>query len=297
MKGKSAIHVAVALAARQKSLVTLDQLRDRGVAPRQVEHWIRAGWLHHKHAGVYAVGHPTLTPQGRWLAATLALRGVLSHTSAAALWGILPFTKDLHVTVPTCHGRAHRDGIRVHRRPLPRHQVTALHGIPVTALGRTLLDLAATQPLPALERAFEQAQVEHRLRPARLATEALTRPGQRGTAKLRAILSEAVEPGKVESILELRFLQFCEKHGLRRPLTQVWFGPWRADFLFKEEGVAVETDSRKYHATAARRRKDAEKTAYVEALGLRMIRLRWVDVVHHPARALAALANGGVSPR
>ncbi len=296
MEGKSAIHVAVTLAAGQKSLVTLDQLRARGIGPKHVEQWVRAGWLHRKHAGVYAVGHPTLTPHGRWLAATLALDGVLSYTSAAALWRILPPTPDIHVTVPTNHGRQHRDGIVVHRQPLPAHHRTELHGVPVTSLCRTLLDVAASEPPRRLAQGFEQAQVEHRLRPATLAAEALMRPGQRGTAKLRAILAEAVDPGQVESILELRFLQFCERHGLPRPLTQVRFGQWRVDFFFKEEGVAVETDSRKFHATAARRRLDAQKTADLEALGLTVVRLRWADVVHDPVRALAALANGGVSP-
>jgi len=41
---------------------------------------------------VYAVGHRVVSREGRWMAAVLAMgsEAVLSHRSAAALWGIRP---------------------------------------------------------------------------------------------------------------------------------------------------------------------------------------------------------------
>ena len=52
---------------------------------------MRNGRLHQFHRGVYAVGHPNLPLEGRLLAAVKACgpAAVLSHYSAAALWGFI----------------------------------------------------------------------------------------------------------------------------------------------------------------------------------------------------------------
>jgi hypothetical protein len=49
------------------------------------------GLLHRLHRGVYAVGHRSVSPEGRWMAAVLACGGgaVLGHLAAATLWGWL----------------------------------------------------------------------------------------------------------------------------------------------------------------------------------------------------------------
>lgn len=45
---------------------------------------------------------------------------VLSHRSAAALWGLLTAVEGpIDVSVPTQNGRRRRKGIRVHRRTAP----------------------------------------------------------------------------------------------------------------------------------------------------------------------------------
>ena len=55
---------------------------------------VRNGRLHPLHRGVYAVGHPNLPLEGRFLAAVKACGpgAVLSHYSAAALWGFVDGT-------------------------------------------------------------------------------------------------------------------------------------------------------------------------------------------------------------
>jgi hypothetical protein len=71
-------------------VVVRAQLVALGVGSRAIEHRVAKGRLHIVHRGVYAVGHPRLSREGRWMAAVLvAGRGaVLSHRSAAALWGV-----------------------------------------------------------------------------------------------------------------------------------------------------------------------------------------------------------------
>ncbi|HSR95233.1 MAG TPA: type IV toxin-antitoxin system AbiEi family antitoxin domain-containing protein, partial [Solirubrobacterales bacterium] len=107
------------LAARQHGVVARQQLLafagTGAIASR-----VRRGNLHRLHRGVYAVGHPILGVHGRWKAATLAVgpHSVLSHRSAAHLWGLRPrIAIPPEVTIP--RGWRGQVGICVHRSALP----------------------------------------------------------------------------------------------------------------------------------------------------------------------------------
>src|SRR5437764_253709 len=90
---------------------------DLDFTSKAVEHRIARGRLHPLWPGVYAVGRPLVSQHGRWMAAVLSCGpdAVLSHGSAAALWGIFPATAPLEVSVPARVLRR-RAGIVVHRR-------------------------------------------------------------------------------------------------------------------------------------------------------------------------------------
>lgn len=283
MGGRRALRHIGSVAATQRGLVTREQLLGAGVTRRSLDGLVARGWLERVHTGVYAIGPPRDDPITRCLAATLATGGVLSHRSAAEHWGLLrPHPGPVHVT------RATRDGSRlrtivVHESALRRDEIVPRAGVPCTSLVRTLCDLAGVVDRRTLARAFEQAQVLHRLQPAILAATLLERPGRRGVRALHELLLDAVDPGEIESVLELRFLAFCAKYGLPRPRTQVDFGIWRVDFVFADEGVVVETDGRRFHATAAARVRDARKTADLEARGLVVVRVTWRELHDTPA--------------
>jgi len=294
MGAEPGLHRIAALAARQHGLITRRQLAALGLSRRVIQRLVAQGWLHRIHRGVYAVGHPALSRRGRWLAATLALEGALSHRAAGELWAIVPAGQIVEVTLLGVSGRAHREGLLVHHGRLAAREVTAHDGIPVTTVVRTLLDLAAVLDARGLGRAFEEAQVHHRLRPAELAAEVAARDGHRGSGRMRALLAGAVDPGQVESVLELRFLALCGAHGLPRPLSQVRFGASRVDFWFPEARVVVETDGARFHASAGKRSRDAEKDAALAALGITVRRLRWADVTERPAAVASALRAAGV---
>src|SRR5690242_15257501 len=91
------------IAARQYGVVSRAQLYKIGFGDRAVARRVASGRLHRLHRGVYAVGHTVVPPRGRWLAAVLACGdgAVLSHRSAAALWGIRP------TDTPKIDGRTH----------------------------------------------------------------------------------------------------------------------------------------------------------------------------------------------
>ncbi len=295
MGAQAGSQTVAALAARQHGRVTYRQLAALGVSRRVVERLVTQGWLHRLHRGVYAVGHPASSRLGRWMAATLATDGVLSHRAAGELWGILPAGQPIEVTLLRVSGRVDPDGVHVHRGRLTVGESTEREGVPVTTLVRTVLDLAAVLPVPELGRAFEEVHVRHGLRPVDVAAAAAVRHGHRGVGRLRTILAAAVEPGQVESVLELRFLTMCAAQGLPRPLTQVRFGAWRADFWFPDARVVVETDGARFHATAAKRAQDGAKDAALTALGITVVRVRWSDVTQRPAMLAARLHAAGVS--
>ena len=98
------------IAAGQHGVVTYAQLIAAGLSQTTIRRRVTARRLFRVDRGVYAVGHEGLSERGTWKAATLACGegAVLSHISAAALWGVIePRGGRTHVTVPTEAGRAH----------------------------------------------------------------------------------------------------------------------------------------------------------------------------------------------
>ena len=136
------------IAANQHGVITTGQLNQLGLSRGRIAERASAGRLHRIHRGVYAVGHPRLSNEGRWMAAVLACGpgAVLSHHSAAALWGIHRRRRDdaspppVHVTVPSTAGKSPRNGIVLHRSSTLIAGVrTRRHGIPVTTPERGTL--------------------------------------------------------------------------------------------------------------------------------------------------------------
>ncbi len=158
--------------------------------------------------------------RSRWMAAVLAsgTGAVLSHRTAAALWGIRdPGSGAIDVTVPR---KTRSNGtIRRHFGRFPADECTVEDGIPVTSPMRTLLDLATVATPHSVEAALREAeflQLRDRLSlPALLARY----PRHRGARALRAALERRQEDpgGRLHSTLEELFLPFLDRHALPRP--------------------------------------------------------------------------------
>src|SRR3954451_8483420 len=175
---------ATRLAGEQHGVLTHAELRACGLSRRQIQQRVREGWLHRVYVGVYAVGHANLTLEGRFLAAVKACgeRAVLSHRSAAALFGFIEWQE--RGIEATAEGSARRHpGLRVHRSAAVERMRE--FGIPVTSPARTLLDLAATRMSDqALRRAVREAQAQRRIHHRDLQRAVADRRGRRGTARL-----------------------------------------------------------------------------------------------------------------
>jgi hypothetical protein len=220
------------LARAQHGVIALFQLLELGYTLSAIKHRIANGRLHPVRRGVYAVGRPDLTREGEWMAAVLSCGHgtVLSHLSAAALWGICrERDRAVHVSINPGGVRCQRDTV-VHRRPGLDDDATRCSGIPVTKPVRTLLDIATQLPRGALEAAVNEADKLDLVDPESLRAELESRKGQHGVRPLRVLLDRTTFV-LTDSELERRFLQIARRAGLRMPWTQARVNRFRVDFI------------------------------------------------------------------
>ena len=217
---------------------------------------------------------------------------VLSHGSAAALWGIRD-TSRTRIDVITPRTLHARPALRPHCAVLPTDEMTTKDGIPVTTPARTLLDLAAILDRRALERAFNEAEVRRLTSPAPLETLIARHPGKRGATNLRTLLLDAGR-STTRSELEARFLSLLDAHDLPHPETNVVIEGIEVDAVWREQGVIVELDGYAFHGTRAAFESDRARDRRLTARGWRVIRITWRDLCERPhelATELGALLS------
>jgi very-short-patch-repair endonuclease len=282
------------LAARQHGVVSRAQLLAAGLSSDAIVRRTAAGRLHRVHAGVYAVGHRLLMPHARYLAAVLACgdHAVLSHRSAATLWGLQPAgSGQIDVTIPPGGSRKRR-GLAIHvTRALDDVDVTDLEGIPCTSLARTLVDLAAVVNLRSLHRALEQALILRIFDHAPLEAALACANGRRGTGTLRRLLAElADEPPLVRSELERRFLEVVRLARLPPPIVNGFVAGYQVDFHWPAAHLVVETDGRAFHDHALAFERDRQRDLDLALAGWHVVRTGWRQVVEEPHRLIAMLS-------
>jgi very-short-patch-repair endonuclease len=272
-------------------VVARRQLLELGFPPRAIKHRLWKGRLHPVWRGVYAVGRPELSRYGVWMAAVLSCGpgAVLSHRSAAALWEIgteLPGVIEVSVPIRADHRRS---GIVVHRRATLRaSDITRRHGIPVTTVVCTLVDLATCLSRDQLEAAINEADKLDLIDPETLrsALDALGR--RRGVATLRKTLDRRTFT-MTDTQLERRFLPLARKAGLSKPQTQQWVNGFKVDFYWPELGLVVETDGLRYHRTPAEQARDRLRDQTHAAAGLTPLRFTRAQVKFEPDHVQATL--------
>ncbi len=285
------------LATRQHGVVSRAQLVELGFSRHAIRHRVQTGRLLLLHRGVYAVGHRAVSRDGRLMAAVLAVGpgAVLSHRSAAELWGIRRTSRErIEVTVP--RALRPRPGIEIHRKDVPPDERTTRHGIPVTTVPRTLVDLAKVLRPGELRRAAEQAEVNRLADPLPLNAVVQRHAGGHGVKTLRALSNEGIQPRITRSELEQKFMTLIETSGLPKPETNAAIqlqGTWiEVDCLWRKQKLVVELDGHAYHSSREAFERDRERDRRLEANGYRVIRITWRQLRDDPrgvARDLARL--------
>jgi hypothetical protein len=277
-------------------------LTDNGIARR-----LASGRLHRMHRGVYAVGHAGLTPEGRWLAAVKACGqgAVLSHASAAMLFGLLPLDdRRPEVTVPH-GGRRAPDGVRTHRtRAHHPDDLWRHHGIPVTSPARLILDLAARLTDTPVRRLMSRAQSLRLTNQRMLGRQIDHAGGHRGRGRFARVLATC--PPATRSELEDRLYDLILAGGLEPPAVNVplVLDGRRVvpDLRWPDRRLVVEADGAQWHDNPQARADDAERQVLLERHGERVLRVTWAQATAHARRTLARIAaaysdGGGSGPR
>lgn len=287
------------LVERQHGVVSRAQLRRLGFGAKAVEHRLQNGRLHLVARGIYAVGRPTLTRRGEWMAAVLACgyepEGgsapsiALSHGSAAALLGIgAEPVGAIEVSTRSASDRR-RPGVRVHRRPRLRDEdVGFCQRIPVTSPAQTILDMAARLPRIEVERMVDEADRLDLIHPPELRATLDGHPPQPGLARLRTWLDLRTFR-LTRSKLERWFLPLAAQVGLPLPETKAWVDGFEVDFHWPELGLVVEADGLRHHHTPAQQSRDRRHDQAHAAAARTCLRFTHEQVRYEPEHVLATL--------
>lgn len=225
--------------------------------------------------GVYIARSVTVTLVVRALAALMAapVGTIVSHHSAARLWGgIPPDSGDVHLSMP--HGNRQKTrGIRSHRRSLLPAPATR-HGLPVTTPEQTFIDLAASCDLVQLVILGDSLVGAGATTTARL-MEASTQSPTRHAALARRAAS--LVRAKVDSPMESRLRLLMVLAGLTEPRANFELSDedgrvrYRLDLSYPEQMLAIEFDGRHHVVVQARWEGDVIRREDIEADGWRFV--------------------------
>jgi very-short-patch-repair endonuclease len=284
-----------ALARRQHGVVSGRQLRRLGYSESAISRAAELGRLHRLHRDVYAVGHTNLTDQGRHLSAVLACGpgALLSHRSAAWLWGILssrtPVPWPIEVTGP--QPRLPRGSIWLHRsRSLLDEDRRTREGIPLTSVPRTVLDMA---PRLGPERLGSIIESSERLELFDLAEfdSLLARSnGHHGWGRLRrALAGYRDDEAFTRSPPERRFLKLIRRSRLPQPSFNVYVAGHEVDVYWSRERFAIELDSFEFHRTRAAFERDRRRQEDLKVAGIDLLRITSRRLDDDPAQLIERL--------
>jgi very-short-patch-repair endonuclease len=265
------------IAGVSHGVVTRRELLGAGITPEEIRQRLGTGALLREHRGVYRVGHRAPSLDARYLAAVRACGegALLSGRAAGHHWGLLTGSAPPPEVITRTERRV--NGVRTRRaRRTDPEDATTWRRIPVIAVPRTLVDLAAVLDEDELARACHEAGVRYRTT-ANQVEAVLTRfPNSPGAGKLRRILRGDVRVAL--SKLEARFLTLLSGAGLPLPKTNRPVGRRRVDCHWPERRLTVELDGYRYHRSRYAWEQDRRREREARARGDEFRRYTYGDV-------------------
>ncbi|MDP1795576.1 MAG: hypothetical protein Q8K63_15675 [Acidimicrobiales bacterium] len=283
-----------AIAIKQHSVITLDDVIAAGGSESSASRRCRSGHWELVYDGVYRIAGVPWTWKARVMAVVLAAGpgAVVSHLCACRLHGF-GFTKaPIEITVPRGR-RCFIKGVIVHTSTdLVLNADTKVDGIPVTDPDRTMLDIAKLLKPVAFGKAVEQARrsedVDWHSLIKCLTTHA--RRGRPGIRKLRTLIVVNMHNDEVtDTDSELIALSLLRESGFAEPVLQHRIydadGILQAemDFAWLDRLVNIEING-EVHRQEEVIAKDDERDHYVRGLGWTVRRVWWKIPVYEPAK-------------
>lgn len=253
-----------------------------GVARRALAASVLEGTVLRLRRGVYALGLPDGLDHLH--AAAIVLDGVVSHDSAAVLWGLeLAHRPTPTITVARDRSRAHFDGVRVRRAGVADTVVRG--GLRVTSVLRTVLDCAADLPLDQAVVVADSALRAGLIGKRELVAAArAVRGPHAGRVRKVARLADERSGSVLESLLRV----LLTEAGLAPDRSQVTVRDERGrpvgrfDFAYVRARLIVEADGFEFHSGRAEYRKDRRRGNACCRADWSMLRFSWEDVRLYP---------------
>ncbi len=286
-------HVAAldALAKEQHGLVTTAQATGLLGASRK-SRWVTERRLVSVQPSVFRLAGSPETWHQAVHAASLAADAVVSHRSAAELWGLITPAGYVDVSItPDRRPRLRPPAIAHRIKDLGPDLAVAREAMAITDPVRTIVDLGLVLPEWSVSAALGRG-VSTRLLTIKQAKDlrvVLGRRGRTGTG----IAGEVIERrlltgGGDESELEARLHRLVTRYDLPRPALQ--FEVWHAgrfvariDAAYPRIRLAIEVDGFEHHSSPEAFQRDRTRQNRLIALGWTVLRFTWADVVQHPA--------------
>jgi very-short-patch-repair endonuclease len=278
------------VAGAQRGLVCLSQLGELGIGRSAMRHRVAKGALHVVLPSVWAVGAPVLQPLGAETAALLYAGddAVISHDSAAALWGLTASPSFVAITMMGRNIKP-QPGVRVYRvKALDIRDVRIHQGFPVTEPARTLIDCAAG---PMIDQLLNEARALG-LVTDRQVHEAMDRcRGRKGTGPLRKLLEAEVDSGYTASKAERRLRRLVKEADIEKPVFNLTIEGLRVDALWRRWRLVVEIDGYLAHGRRQAFERDRERDARLVRAGYIVLRFTWRQLTHRPAAVAVTVAR------
>jgi very-short-patch-repair endonuclease len=272
-----------------------------GLSEDEIDGWIRDGRIHPVFRGVFSLGHAAIGSRARMRAAALACPGaVISHRSAAALLGFGKAAPTVVDLIPTVERGRRIDGIKPHRVPFPgRPERGHVHGIPVTSVARTIVDLAGTYGDKELRESVERAATERLLDVAQIDAILANGPKRRGAPCLRRVINhwrpvaETAKYATFRSLFEAKLLPLIAAADLPLPRfnapVQTAERVLEVDLLWERERFVVEADSRKHHGIEVAFERDHRRARELIAAGYGFLGVTWREAEQEAPAVFAVI--------
>jgi hypothetical protein len=178
-------------------------------------------------------------------------------------------------------------GTRFLTARLPPGHVTTRYGIPVTTIGRTVVDLARTLPFAGAV-AVADAAIHRRTGKTLLAGVLADGTRSPGTDRARRVL--AFSDGRAASPLESWARVVFAEHGLPAPDLQTRisvlmdgeYHDYRADFCWEDRKTIVETDGLSKYDSGQRAIDQLKRDRQLRERGYKVVHVTWADLRDRP---------------
>jgi hypothetical protein len=279
------------LLGRQHGLAATRQLHRLGVPSSLIRRQLDSGaWERVAPGVVGVVGHRESWHRSLWLGALHAgPDAVVSHESAAELHGFRQVERGrVRLIVPAGSGPAPDFAQWSRRSDLIPADTAMVHGLTVTGVARTVVDLAADLHAARLRLLLEDAIVRRRctVESVGATLERVRRSGKRGVTKLDDVLDDlGPADGLPRSELERLADEAIRLAGLPEPVHEHPL-PGRGvvtgfvDRAWPDALLILEADGRRWHERRQQMVRDADRNLEASRAGWHTIRLCWEHLAH-----------------